>query len=254
MAPSTYTQTAGIADTHQAFQNARQDAATEYGTSYSGTLAGKPSFVVVENKPLAVELAHQLAYNIMDDGSHPHYSAVSDKWGPAGAIALNLAEPEVEHKTIEVMTLHSGSLNAHQLAAAELFLQPDECLRSSKVTEDQAEHTFRVYNNPGKVATSYHVFKAGTLIPAHGFQDSFDSLQDAKNAITLRLQESLQAWETADSRNYEVAGLYRREGGDALACGKQEVASRKATLEVEIAKQASTARADGWLFFGWASC
>ena len=69
-----------------AFQEAVADAQWEYGHGgYSGTLAEKGSYVIVEATPQPVEDAYALADRLIE-AFDPR---ISDKWGPAGAIKLD---------------------------------------------------------------------------------------------------------------------------------------------------------------------
>lgn len=68
----------------EAFNNARQEALYEYGhRGYTGSLAEKPNFVVIE-LPAGVTDAQKYADELIDAGD----DRIDDKWGPAGCIAL----------------------------------------------------------------------------------------------------------------------------------------------------------------------
>ncbi|WP_032381021.1 hypothetical protein [Rhodococcoides fascians] len=69
----------------EAFEAAKASALHQYGHGgYTGTLAEKDDFIVIPTPPLtssdAADLAEELIAN--DD------DRISDKWGPAGAIAV----------------------------------------------------------------------------------------------------------------------------------------------------------------------
>ena len=63
----------------EAFENAREEAAYDHGHSgYTGTIAEKPSFVMMELPP--GEYPEDYAYALIDKGD----PRIDDKWGPAG--------------------------------------------------------------------------------------------------------------------------------------------------------------------------
>lgn len=73
------------ADVRQAFSEARERAAWEHGHGgYTGTLAEKSEYVVVQDKPLAGSEAVELGGKLIDQRD----PRIDDKWGPAGAIAI----------------------------------------------------------------------------------------------------------------------------------------------------------------------
>lgn len=77
MGACDFTVTAQGDTAQEAFRNAVADAQHEYGHGgYSGTIAEKSEFVIVQLEP---EAAHD--YDQWPD-------SVQDKWGPAGAIKL----------------------------------------------------------------------------------------------------------------------------------------------------------------------
>jgi hypothetical protein len=68
-----------------AFSQAIEDARHESGHGgYSGTIAEKDDFVLCSKEVLVEDDAYRLARKLMDDGDQ----RISDKWGPAGAIAV----------------------------------------------------------------------------------------------------------------------------------------------------------------------
>lgn len=72
-------------EVEQAFQQARAEAQHEYGHGgYTGTVAEKKEYVVIEAKPMRLAEAVDLATRLTNEGD----KRIDDKWGPAGAIAV----------------------------------------------------------------------------------------------------------------------------------------------------------------------
>lgn len=70
-------------DVREAFRDAVEQAAYDYGhAGYTGTIAEKHSYVIIQSEPMPYEDAADLAWDLIrrDD------PRISDKWGPAGAI------------------------------------------------------------------------------------------------------------------------------------------------------------------------
>lgn len=72
-------------DVDKAFQAAVDQALYDHGHSgYTGTIAEKDSYVIIESTPLSPEAAEELADKLIRDND----DRIADKWGPAGAIAV----------------------------------------------------------------------------------------------------------------------------------------------------------------------
>jgi hypothetical protein len=86
MSAEVFTQFAEAVDPDKAFAAAVEAAQFDYGHGgYTGSIAEKDSFVVIESTPMAYGDAEDLADNLIrvDD------ERIDDKWGPAGAIAVS---------------------------------------------------------------------------------------------------------------------------------------------------------------------
>lgn len=69
-----------------AFDSARRQAEYDHGHSgYTGTIAEKHSFVVIERKPVGEAEANAIADKLMNDDD----DRIADKWGPAGAVLVS---------------------------------------------------------------------------------------------------------------------------------------------------------------------
>jgi len=255
MGACTFTQLSELADSEQAFRTVCQEAAHEFGAGgYSGSIAEKNSFSVLNHQPLPLHQAEELAGEIMGNPDHPDHYKVADKWGPAGALLVDLDQPEIRTIQVELSTNQSGSLNVQDLAREHCHIDEDEYLLSARVVSDEAELKPQVRENYGQDQTIYVIVQPDSLQPARGFQDSYPTLEDAKHALGAKLREETSPWEHPGNRAYEIVGVVRREG-QALACGSQEVTSRQVVMEAQIAKiPERSSEKLGWLFFGWASC
>ncbi|AVO25119.1 hypothetical protein KHQ84_gp194 [Rhodococcus phage Finch] len=75
-------------DADEAFDNARQQAQYDHGHSgYTGTIAEKHNYVIIERKPVGESEAWSLAQKLMNDDD----PRIADKWGPAGAVLVSEA-------------------------------------------------------------------------------------------------------------------------------------------------------------------
>jgi len=85
MGAETFTELQHGTDAKQAFHEAVSDASYELGSGgYTGTIAEKSSFVVISDTPMWLDEAQRLAGKLLN-ADDPR---ISDKWGPAGAIAV----------------------------------------------------------------------------------------------------------------------------------------------------------------------
>lgn len=107
------------ANAEAAFSNARDQAAFEYGhCGYTGTIAEKDSFTIIQRTPLTAEDAEALAARLMREDD----PRISDKWGPAGAIPVVFATRE-EQITIPEVTVDTSDHTAEQASLAEAALE-----------------------------------------------------------------------------------------------------------------------------------
>ena len=81
-----------------AFDRAYDQAVHEHGHGgYTGTLAEKGDYVVIDDEPRPLAEARRLAQRLIEAGDQ----RIDDKWGPAGAIAI-ADEKAVKSRTAEV--------------------------------------------------------------------------------------------------------------------------------------------------------
>ena len=76
----------------RAFDVAQEKAQYDNGhDGYTGTIAEKSEFVVIQSKPICSHDAMELAEKLIEDRD----ARIDDKWGPAGAIRL--IQPMSQH-------------------------------------------------------------------------------------------------------------------------------------------------------------
>ncbi|MGW5267165.1 hypothetical protein ACWEQ4_00805 [Rhodococcus sp. NPDC003994] len=80
-----FTASAAGKTVEEAFAAATEQARYDYGhAGYTGTIAEKHSFTVIERTPQDPAAAAELAWKLIDDDD----PRIHNKWGPAGAIAV----------------------------------------------------------------------------------------------------------------------------------------------------------------------
>jgi len=106
------------ADAKQAFAAAVEEARYEYGhRGYTGTIAEKYEFTVIQATPIPLDAARKLAAELVY--SDPR---VEDKWGPAGAIAVS-GGPHLREVVIEARA--GGYATFEEAIAANLGDLPE---------------------------------------------------------------------------------------------------------------------------------
>lgn len=90
-----YTRAVG-ANAKEAFAAAVEDAKYMNGHGgYTGTIAEKRSFVVIDRKPVPIDTARMIANDLIERGD----PRIDDKWGDAGCIEL-LPDPKAEDRAV----------------------------------------------------------------------------------------------------------------------------------------------------------
>ena len=80
-------------DLNEAFTTATEESRHWNGHGgYTGTLAEKHDFVIIEAKPMKQDEAEKLASELIEKEDR----RIDDKWGPAGAIRLEDATVDAE--------------------------------------------------------------------------------------------------------------------------------------------------------------
>ncbi|MFI6031592.1 hypothetical protein [Amycolatopsis magusensis] len=111
MGAETFTTYAEGADVDTAFRAAIEQAQYDYGhAGYTGTIAEKASYIVIDDAPRSEGDAEALAEKLINDDDE----RIADKWGPAGAIPVRGGSSE------------SGGRSAPVRATAERLDKPAE--------------------------------------------------------------------------------------------------------------------------------
>lgn len=85
MGASDFTSFGSGEDARKAFAGCVEQAQYDYGhAGYTGSIAEKASFVVLDDNPQPLETAQAIADRLFDDDDR----RISDKWGPAGALRV----------------------------------------------------------------------------------------------------------------------------------------------------------------------
>lgn len=89
MGANTFIVTSSGKTAREAFQAATAQARHEYGhRGYTGTIAEKHDFVIINDTAMAFSEAQRFANKLIDNEDR----RIDDKWGPAGAIRLDSDE------------------------------------------------------------------------------------------------------------------------------------------------------------------
>jgi len=131
-----------ISDPREAFLQACDEARMEYGHGgYTGTIAEKSDFVIIERDPQWTFLAERRANELL---SHSD-SRICDKWGPAGALAV-CSENRIERVTVKARVVEEAQLRAKEVVEERLL--PGEKIASvtgpSAWSSDQTDFTISV--------------------------------------------------------------------------------------------------------------
>lgn len=246
----------GITDPSEAFREATSQARYEYGHGgYSGTLAEKGEYTIIQKQPMVLEAAEKLAYALID-ANDPR---ITDKWGPAGAIPLcNETPGEVEdlgRVTVEV-TFKGVPSHEEVMTAAEAKVRKEHGKNvNCRFYDSQVTYEYRHTTTATKGATEtrYFVMKVGDReMPSweSGYVSQAEARAHAAEAVAR------DRWSVGDMEA-EIISMTRRSEGTPLATYQRKVKTSTHTVSLlaqRVVKPAqSTPGVAGWLFFGWAS-
>lgn len=92
MGATTFTHKAEGANPKEAFTDAVESARYWNGHGgFTGTIAEKESYVLIQSEPLSEPDAELLADKLIEDRD----PRINDKWGPAGAIPIKSADGKI---------------------------------------------------------------------------------------------------------------------------------------------------------------
>ena len=287
MGAEAFTELQHGTDAKQAFHEAASDASYESGSGgYTGTIAEKSSFVVISDTPMWLDEAQRLAEKLLDVND----PRISDKWGPAGAIAVC-----TPHRTVKCVVEGSPKSDWDALVAQAVRLNRGERLISwwasglavstlAKVTRNVEAKVSRpaygteatdtvILKKSGVTVLSSRVLETtlktkiatttGTkrltryIIRTNGDSGSFDkgfkTLAEAKAKAKELAAKPMGPYDSSP-KTYTVEAVTRSEEGGALFTASQEILGTTATVEVKYVKSRKEApETNAWLFFGWAS-
>lgn len=259
------------ADVRTAFNQAHQEAQYEYGHGgYTGSLAEKHNYIIISSLPVALDDARRTAQQLISDND----PRISDKWGPAGAIAVHNALTTATRRVELTATLPYQAINGRSLYD-ELtdVLAPHIPARTLKAGEtllaaENARVTDVTYKAPiittgeGPADTRYLVTGPGSQHATFetGLPTQAAARAYAKTLAAAPVTVSFGGWIHPQDINPEwaITATTRRATGAPLVTATRQ--SSKITLaytaiiaEKPTPRPANTNTPTGWLFFGLAS-
>lgn len=128
MGGQTFTNYAEGADVNAAFRAVVEQAQYDFGhAGYTGTIAEKDEYVVIDGGPRAEDEAEALANKLINDCD----SRIDDKWGPAGAIPVHGGTRELTDLPVPVRDDGYPDQQTAALAAVEGHLGDGETVTRS---------------------------------------------------------------------------------------------------------------------------
>ena len=233
----------------QAFAAATERAAFEAGRGgYTGTVAEKSSVLAAWDKPISLAAARYLADQLTDD---PRFS---DKWGPAGAVAVTEC-PQASSTFTVTVPLGSDETPVYDLAgdprvisqikSSSSFNQGD-IISKVALLDDQRQWIIEETTASDGDRQVWFLAKTNKL----GYQSSniegdyFDDFESARLAARAAAEEEHICAEVKSKIiNSDQSVLYQ---------AKAQTGDRQVTFEI-TSESAVAKQADGWLIFGWAS-
>lgn len=268
MGAATFTATCPNPDPKAAFAELVREALHEHGHGgYTGTLAEKRSYTIIEARPTRYQDAINLANHLIEHGD----PRINDKWGPAGAIALMPHDTPTSTTTRCVtITLHDpdrlrafNRQDHHQLVQQHLAaeLSPHQRVTSATLVSANARISHHSSRTPGNLRTVYTVTGShrahDTLASARAELDTLleHDAQRIRHDLTRAADPRSSAWHERLPERAIRASVVRDTTPD-LARGELRHHGETLTFDVEIATFTPSSQRQppaGWLFFGWAS-
>jgi len=257
-------------DVTEAFTAAVRDAEFEHGHGgYTGTIAEKVTYTVIDRVMRTEEDALQFAESLIDD------ERVGDKWGPCGALPIyhaNVVEPamqRIEEFTVTV-TNKQVSDPAQFRGEVEQFLKEVlgrrgrsgevvAALRPSGVPDVQWKVSASTGTAGARALTRYVVAGSGTHETwASGFATQAEARAWAVENIAASSAYYSGTMYSAGDRSFRIEAVTRRDSDEPLVTVAR--VARKATWTVKVTFETPAVtdgqvprEPQGWLFFGWAS-
>ena len=233
-----------------AFEEARRQASFENGHGgYTGTIAEKDGYVVIQSTPVSKARAYQMAQDLIEKDD----PRLSDTWGPAGAIAVGASESRTVEVDLQAPFLidYQSAERWKPLATAKVRLRAGEEVTALIVKGlDRHAIKFKISQRAteGKAVTRYvfghQAWGAGAPSQAEARAAAARALGDLGNGFTF----------LSGNTTLEITAVTRRENGGPLVIAERTITQSKATIEVTISTIPRASQPIGWLLFGWASC
>lgn len=254
MGGTTFSTSAKGALINDAFRRARDEAQFESGHGgYTGTLAEKHDYVVIQHQPLPRKAAEALATQLIDQDD----DRIRDKWGPAGAIPFLDTTATTRDVTLRFSIPGGLDWDGKEKAireeiAKKVKLRTNERVIAHAVLEDTpAPAKVKAVASKGKSVTRYTV--TGTTRQSW---ETGCATQAEARAYAVE-QAGLNDRFGGDVKNYDVIPVTKRESGEPLVRVTRTIPKHDLVVKVEVMLESPTLSKispDGWIFFGWASC
>jgi hypothetical protein len=257
-------------DPKDIFYDLVSQVAHEHGHGgYTGTIAEKDNFIIVPNQPVRL-LDEALLWADKQLGDYESDAFWQDKWGPAAAIPIYIptltgAKDPLVRRTVEVKVTVpvDASWEAVEKAAweqGELRLRAGE-----RVLQVSATDSAVTYSKPkvkarapsGKAVTRYVVSHSEHSLWEKGFDSQAEARAHAvacAESTAKRILTDKYA-RVSGAISFNVDSVTRREDGSPLVEVICTVETKTIPRQVTVVKgDVASLTANGWLFFGYASC
>lgn len=237
-------------DVNEAFDQAYRQAKWEHGHGgYTGSLAEKDSFIIVDQKPRSYDQAIAYANELIRAGD----PRINDKWGPAGALPYwDATASETATKTVNITITDKEIPNPADTwggAISHINKKIQEQYGDKHSTID-----VRIIEGPRnvKAAVQSASTKGKTKKCYVVAGREFDTMAQARAHMDKALRIAAQEGRAI---SMQVQCVQVREDGSPLATGAVKIKRAEYVVELsttEVSNDFDRAP-DGWVFFGWAS-
>lgn len=252
-----------LLDVNEAFKDAHDRACYEYGHGgYTGSMAEKGDYTIISSAPVIMEHAQELITKLMN-ANDPR---ISDKWGPAGAIAIG--EPSGPVKTKKLKLRINGGVPYPQNLKEPASKSLGKAVHAVSVLSSKTKYRKVIRPTEGDGVTLYDVVRVSEMRNMAGLRvDSveragFESQAKARAWLDDFLKQEIEkrsqqmdgnSWFHRDLGNYGVVGRRVRSSGEPLVLANVEAVHSDIELECSYYESDIKVTHKGWLFFGWAS-
>ena len=263
MGAEYFVTSAAGASLEDAFSDAVHAARHEYGHGgYTGTLAEKGSFIVIDRTLRSLSDACAYAESLYDD---PRL----DKWGAAGAIPYLKDQAPASTRTVRVtVTVPGPELTEQAIWDAVTAKAPGrkgETITTVRIHQPwnnddlppiEPKWRTTAQRTKGEAVTRYYWSDSRGTPLAGG--EGYASLADARKALVDHVAQVTDRSLMLPLRSvtYGIVAVTRRDDGADLTQVSRELVSTKVTAEVTYTTPAPVpahSQPDGWVLFGWAS-